>query len=128
MKYLGAEVTAQGLSAMIVFDLKCWRDHVFEAWFRDSAAYEAQAKAGEIVCPLCGDTSIVKAPMAPRVSTSKKRISAEQERAGHAMRALRAMRDHVEKNFDNVGDRFAEEARKIHWGEVEKRDIYGVAT
>ena len=110
---------------MILFDLRCRREHVFEAWFRDGAAYDEQAKAGEVVCPMCGDTTVIKAPMAPRVSASKKSAPPEQEQTA---RALRAMRDHIEKNFDHVGDRFAEEARKIHYGEVAKHDIYGGAT
>ena len=131
---------------MIVFDLKCASAHVFEAWFRDSAAFEAQAGAGEIACPVCGDTGIAKAPMAPNLArrdTSRHDVPArdtdgagdaraagpsEFEKAGQVMRYMRAVQDHVEKNFDNVGPRFPEEARKIHHGEVEKRDIYGQAT
>ncbi len=111
---------------MIVFDLKCGDGHVFEAWFRDGAAYEAQASAGEIVCPACGDTAIAKAPMAPNVARGAP--SPEAERKGEAMRIFRAVREHVEKTFDNVGERFPEEARKIHFGEVDKRNIYGQAT
>ncbi len=111
---------------MIVFDLKCGDGHVFEAWFRDGAAYEAQASAGEIVCPACGDTAIAKAPMAPNVARGAP--SPEAEGKGEAMRVLRAVREHVEKTFDNVGERFPEEARKIHFGEVDKRNIYGQAT
>ena len=111
---------------MIVFDLKCGDGHVFEAWFRDGAAYEAQASAGEIVCPACGDTAVAKAPMAPNVAHGVP--SPEAEGKGEAMRVLRAVREHVEKTFDNVGERFPEEARKIHFGEVDKRNIYGQAT
>ncbi len=111
---------------MIVFDLKCGDGHVFEAWFRDGAAYEAQASAGEIVCPACGDTAIAKAPMAPNVARGAP--TPEEERKGEALGILRAVREHVEKTFDNVGERFPEEARKIHFGEVDKRNIYGQAT
>ena len=124
---------------MIVFDLKCAAAHVFEVWFRDSAAYEAQVKAGEIACPVCGDTAIAKAPMAPNLARRGASDSGgdsdapapgrgDAEKAGRVMRYLRAARDHVEKNFDDVGERFPEEARKIHHGEVDKRDIYGQAT
>ena len=126
---------------MIVFDLKCAQTHVFEVWFRDSAAYEAQTEAGEIACPICGDSAIDKAPMAPNLARRGKpdRDGAvkrdapaprrgDTEKAGRMMRYLRAARDHVEENFDNVGERFPEEARKIHHGEVDKRDIYGRAT
>ncbi len=126
---------------MIVFDLKCARAHVFEVWFRDSAAYEAQNKAGEIACPICCDTVIDKAPMAPNLARRGKSdrdgevkrdapapSRGDTGKAGQVMRYLRAARDHVEANFDNVGERFPEEARKIHHGEVDKRDIYGQAT
>ena len=126
---------------MIVFDLKCAAAHVFEVWFRDSAAYEAQIEANEIACPVCGDSSIDKAPMTPNLARTRKsdrggKVKKESpapskgdaEKAGQVMRYLRAARDHVETNFDNVGERFPEEARKIHHGEVDKRDIYGKAT
>ncbi len=111
---------------MIVFDLICGDGHRFETWFRDGEAYEAQAAAGEIVCPKCGDTAVAKAPMAPSLA----RGAAPREPGGPAemMRSLRALREHVEKSFDNVGERFPEEARKIHYGEVEKRNIYGQAS
>ncbi len=111
---------------MIVFDLKCGDGHVFEAWFRDGAAYEAQASAGEIVCPACGDTAIAKAPMAPNVARGAPAPEAASK--GEAMGILRAVREHVEKTFDKVGERVPEEARKIHFGEVAKRNIYGQAT
>ncbi|MEE8274376.1 MAG: DUF1178 family protein [Alphaproteobacteria bacterium] len=111
---------------MIVFDLKCTDDHVFEAWFRDGETYEAQAEAGEISCPVCGCTNVAKALMAPNVAPrSERRESARIEQVVHY---LRAVHDHVEKNFDDVGRRFPEEARKMHYGEAEKRNIYGQAT
>ena len=111
---------------MIVFDLICGDGHRFEAWFRDGGAYEAQAAAGEVVCPLCSDTDVVKAPMAPNLARGAARREAEQP--AETMRSLRALREHVENTFDNVGERFPEEARKIHYGEVEKRNIYGQAS
>ena len=111
---------------MILFDLRCADSHVFEAWFRDGETYETQAKAGEIACPVCGDTAIAKALMAPNVARGGETISPEQ--AAQAMRYLSAVRDHVEKTHDPVGDKFPEEARKIHYGEAEKRNIYGNAT
>ena len=128
---------------MIVFDLKCARDHVFEAWFRDGAAYDAQSAAGEVVCPACGDRHVAKAPMAPKVArgggdeggeasasalASDRSPTETPSPVAQAMRELRAFREHVEKTFDNVGDRFPEEARKIHYGEAERRGIYGEAT
>jgi hypothetical protein len=114
---------------MIVYDLRCRKNHVFEAWFRDSAAYEQQSAASKIVCPACGDRKVAKAVMAPNISTSKDMSSAEQRQAAaQTMRLLYQMREKVEKNCDYVGERFAEEARRIHYGETEKRNIYGEAT
>jgi hypothetical protein len=113
---------------MILFELKCSSDHHFEAWFRDGAAYDAQAAAGGITCPECGDTRIAKAPMAPRIA--RRDAGEEQARATRSavMRQLAELRQSVEKNCDYVGPRFAEEARKIHYGETDPRGIYGEAT
>ena len=114
---------------MIVFDLKCAKEHVFEVWFRDTKTFERQARKGEVVCPVCGDTTVEKALMAPNISSSrKKEAAAETIRAATAMQALAEIKGHVEQNFDYVGPGFAEEARKIHHGETEKRDIYGEAS
>ncbi|MDP6473466.1 MAG: DUF1178 family protein [Alphaproteobacteria bacterium] len=132
---------------MIVFDLKCRQEHVFEAWFADSGACESQLAGAEVECPICGDTKVEKAPMAPNIAAGTGRgrgrgstaMTAKKTGAppamasdapspaevGEAIKTLRKMRDVVEKNFDNVGEDFAEEARKIHHGEVEKRNIYG---
>ena len=115
---------------MILFDLRCANDHQFEGWFRDSAAYESQAGSGEVSCPVCGDSAIEKALMAPRVTkTKKKRRGARTAvHAGQYMKALSELRKHVEANCEHVGEKFAEEARKIHYGETEARNIYGEAT
>ena len=121
---------------MIKYDLKCDNDHIFEAWFKNSATYDTQVSAGALVCAVCGTTGITKAPMAPSVprknslSKGDRTTIAEKEtnQAAAMMMAMREIRDTVEKNFDNVGDQFAEEARKIHYGETETRGIYGKAT
>ena len=114
---------------MIVYNLKCKKEHVFEAWFPDSAAYDEQAAAGKVVCPDCGSRKISKAPMAPNLSTSRELSSSEERsQAKAAMEALRAMRAEIEKNAEHVGPKFAEEARKIHYKEVKARPIYGEAT
>ena len=119
--------------AMIKYELKCRKDHVFEGWFYDSATYDKQAAKGEIVCPVCNSRKITKAPMAPRIARSKAeraaaRVADEAKQKAVMMKALRELRDHVEKNADYVGDRFAEEARKIHYGETDERNIYGEAS
>ncbi|MBI4969362.1 MAG: DUF1178 family protein [Rhodospirillales bacterium] len=110
---------------MILYELQCSAEHRFEAWFKDSAAYDRQAKRGLVICPVCADTKIAKAPMAPRITGKGK---AQAEEAGHMMQALRAIRETVEANCEHVGPRFPEEARRIHYGEAEKRGIYGDAT
>ena len=110
---------------MILFDLRCKDGHAFEAWFRDGAAYEDQAAAGDLACPVCGSAEVSKALMAPAVN-SRPKVDAAQ--AAEAIRLWRRVQNHIEKNFDHVGPRFAEEARRIHHGEAEKRSIYGEAT
>lgn len=117
---------------MIVYDLRCSADHGFEAWFKDSATYDRQAEAGEIVCPVCGDTRVAKAPMAPRLARRSNEGESEpspvDSKAVQMREALMQLRRHVESNCDYVGDRFAEEARKIHYGETGRRNIYGETT
>jgi hypothetical protein len=111
---------------MILFALRCANDHEFEAWFRDSEGFAAQHNAGEIICPICGDTAVEKAVMAPRVGRSR-----EMSPAG-ALAKMRQtlidMRRQIETHCDYVGPRFAEEARRIHHGEADARGIYGEAT
>jgi hypothetical protein len=121
---------------MILFDLKCSSDHVFEAWFADSASYEKQVRKKAVECPVCGDTKVTKALMAPRIAARSDRArTAEKQTAvmpaddqSKAATLLRELRDHVEANCDYVGETFPEEARKIHYGETEKRNIYGEAS
>ena len=110
---------------MILFDLRCSHGHQFEAWFRDGATYDQQAGEGAIACAVCGDTTVSKALMAPAVATGGR---VDPERAAAALHSLRKVQDHIEKNFDHVGPQFAEEARKMHYGEADKRSIYGEAT
>lgn len=114
---------------MIVFDLKCDNDHVFEAWFPDSDAFERQRKRGHVTCPACGGTKIEKALMAPNIRSSRGEETQKQAvQAAQMMQALTKLRQHIETNCEYVGGKFAEEALKIHNGESEKRDIYGEAT
>jgi hypothetical protein len=117
---------------MILFDLKCDDSHYFEGWFPDSKGFERQRKKQLIECPACGSCKIEKALMAPSVTTARKseaRAEAVAMQASSAMakKMLGEMRKHVEENCEDVGPKFAEEARKIHYGETEQRDIYGQA-
>ena len=120
---------------MILFELKCTNGHHFEAWFRDGGAFDKQAKDGEVECPVCLDTSVVKAPMAPAVSTSSRKDNNQKqderratEVAREIIKAVGKLQKHVEENCDYVGDKFAEEAKAIHYGEAKERGIYGEAT
>jgi len=147
---------------MIVYQLKCSEDHEFEAWFKDSATYTAQAADGDICCPFCSDTKVSKAMMAPNISPSRSKavvpaevtteapapakdvpaptttdVAAVVDKAAEVralevaekiLEAVDTLRKEVEANFDNVGDQFANEARRIHYGETDERGIYGEAS
>jgi hypothetical protein len=111
---------------MILFTLRCAAGHEFEAWFRDGDGFTAQQTAGEIACPDCGDARVEKALMAPNIGRSRDKtpaLSPAQMRA-----ALVELRRQVETNCDYVGENFAEEARRIHYREVDPHGIYGEAT
>jgi len=124
----------RGASRMILYDLQCSKGHVFEAWFKDSDAYEAQAARKAVVCPACGGKKVSKAPMAPRVAKSREPAAAKpaaappNPEAVKYMQMLGELRQKIEENCDYVGPQFPEEARKIHYGEAEARNIYGEAT
>ena len=112
---------------MIRFALSCQQEHGFEGWFRDNVAFEQQAEAGQIACPTCGDTAVRKAIMAPAVARTDTTAAAEraQKRMAMMMQVMWQVRQHVVNNFDNVGPKFAEEARRIHADfvdDVVKRD------
>lgn len=127
---------------MIVYDLACNNGHTFEAWFKDSASFDRQAKKKQLTCALCGSTHVKKAPMAPRIGKGKADAEAADvpsrqasyandpkvAKAAALMKELASLRRHIEQNADYVGPKFAEEARKIHYGETEKRNIYGEAS
>ena len=114
---------------MIKYDLRCDHDHSFEAWFRDSAACDTQLASAEVLCPQCGSASVQKALMAPAVGKSEARDDGQKRvmAMAHQLHLLREVRRHVEENCDHVGAAFPEEARRIHYGETEHRNIYGEA-
>ena len=119
---------------MKVLNLRCTADHRFEGWFGSDADYESQCERGLVECPICGDRSVVRLPTAPRLNVSKARepvaaATPEAATVEMTMQAawLNAVR-HVLANTDDVGARFAEEARKIHYGEADERAIRGRAT
>jgi hypothetical protein len=110
---------------MIRYALMCENGDEFEGWFRSIADYDEQEEKGQVGCPVCGDTRVRKAPMAPAIASSKD--VAPSPRAV-AMAMAHKLREHVRDNFDYVGERFPEEARKIADGETEDRPIWGEAT
>lgn len=114
---------------MIRYALHCDAGHEFEAWFGASSDWDEQSARGLVSCPTCGSTGVAKQIMAPAV-TGTKRAERPDPKALRTMmmRAAREVRSHVEANFDYVGDAFAREARDIHEGRSEKREIYGEAT
>ncbi len=118
---------------MKVLNLQCAHAHGFEGWFASSEAFEVQLANGQVECPICGDTAIIKLLSAPRINLGHAKAPeantsrAVAEPATPEARWLRAVRE-VMANTENVGDRFADEARKMHYGEVEERSIRGQAT
>ena len=114
---------------MIVFQLNCGKGHSFDIWFKDSGTADRQLARGLVECPDCGDRKIGKALMAPRIgSVGDKNPAQDMAVLAKNMRdQLTKMRRQVEDNCDYVGDRFAEEARKIHYGEADARSIFGEA-
>ncbi|TAL02003.1 MAG: DUF1178 family protein [Rhodospirillaceae bacterium] len=143
---------------MILYDLVCDKDHGFESWFRNSTAADKLLKAGQSPCPRCGSVKVRKAPMAPRLGKgTAKDFGAETALASapagvssapeaklpavpasppaevaaameNAAQALTKLRETIEKNFEHVGEKFPEEARRIHYGEAPERAIYGDAS
>ena len=133
---------------MICYSLVCDKGHGFESWFANSAAYDKQVKRKLVSCPVCDSVKVEKAIMAPRLARKDKSTSrpepteapvaapaaeaptpvmiSPQEREFRAK--LKELRDHLTANSDNVGKKFPEEARKMHYGEIEHRSIYGEAS
>ena len=112
---------------MIVYNLRCRNAHEFEGWFRDSATFEAQSKNGSLTCPVCESRKVEKAIMSPSVSGTKK-SALPAEDAKKMRQFMTGLRQYVQQNADYVGPDFAEEARRIHYGESQRRHIYGEAT
>ncbi|MBX9576571.1 MAG: DUF1178 family protein [Caulobacteraceae bacterium] len=114
---------------MIRYALHCDAGHEFEAWFGSSADWDDQSARGLVECPFCASTQVSKQIMAPAVAGTKRTAAPDPVALRTMMmQAAREVRSHVETNFDYVGDAFAREARDIHEGRSEKREIYGEAT
>jgi hypothetical protein len=139
---------------MIRYALQCEHGHAFESWFPNSAAYDKQAKRNLVACPVCGSAKVEKAIMAPRLAhpeavepatvpqpamppmpapsstpgPAKQPVAIMSPHEHELRKKLKELREHITKNADYVGPRFPEQARKIHYGEIEHRSIYGEAS
>jgi hypothetical protein len=113
---------------VIAYSLRCHKGHEFEGWFRDSLAFDEQSASGHLSCPSCKSIRIEKAIMAPAVSGTKKTARTKAAEAKQMRQFATGLRKYVQQNADYVGPNFAEEARKIHYGETPDRHIYGEAT
>jgi len=121
---------------MILYQLRCGKDHEFEAWFKDGQTCDRQLSRKNVECPFCGTRKVAKALMAPRIGAAEKPAAENPANAQQGMSVMAsAMRQHlqeirskIEENCDYVGEKFTDEARKIHYGETEARGIYGEAT
>ena len=110
---------------MIKYNLKCENNHNFDAWFSDSSNFEVQNNKNLIFCPKCNSTKIEKNIMAPNIGSKKQSYTNALKTEKNYEKIIKNVRKHVEKNFEYVGNKFADEARAIHYGEKEEREIYG---
>ena len=114
---------------MIIYDLQCRDGHKFEGWFKDRGAFDEQRLQKLIACPVCGNTETALIPSSAVVRVRDNRSAATTTQNGEPpLKLIRALQEHIHKNFDNVGDKFAEVALRIHHGEEESRNIRGTAT
>ena len=108
---------------MIIYDLQCAHDHKFEGWFKSREEYDRENEAKRLSCPLCGDSRITLLPAGGHVSVKERTANYENHK-----NVVKAITEYVEKNFDNVGPGFADEALKMHFEEIDHRNIRGTMT
>jgi len=120
---------------MIIFDLQCVNDHRFEGWFKNSSEFESQLTSAMIHCPVCGTEQVAKVPSASHLilgkAASQQAVTPPNNPApvtADMNVLLRNLHDHVKQNFEDVGNEFATEAKRMHYGEIEERNIRGNAT
>jgi hypothetical protein len=124
---------------LIRYTLCCEAGHTFESWFNNSTAFDRQAARGLVTCPMCGSAKVEKAIMAPALSGGREAPAPEPEPEKTPVaivskeevdlrKKLKELRDHIVKSADYVGEKFPEEARRMHYGEIEHRSIYGEAS
>jgi hypothetical protein len=133
---------------MIRYALVCAQGHSFESWFQSSAAYDKQAKQKLVACPVCGSPKVEKEIMSPRIASARRRgeppappantpsdqtsqpapVAMVSPQEHELRKKLKELREHLTKNADYVGPKFPEVARKMHYGEMDHRSIYGEAS
>ena len=117
---------------MIIYDLECDIKHHFEGWFKNADEFTEQQLTGMLICPVCGSEHVRKIPSASHISKAKLASDRAEASAGlveaNKRQVLQLFHDYVNKSFDDVGNRFAEEAKKMHYGETTARNIRGTAT
>jgi hypothetical protein len=114
---------------MKVFDLCCDADHLFEGWFASPQQFDEQRSAGKIACPLCGSAQVSRRPSAPRLNLGADQpLPAAMPQPGQLQSAIVRAALQVIANTEDVGERFPEEARRIHYKEAPERGIRGVAS
>ena len=111
---------------MIVYSLVCGNGHEFEGWFKDSVAFDLQASGKKLLCPVCDSRKVAKAPMAPAIAGADKKDAPNELK--RMRKFVTGLRKFVQDNAEYVGPNFPEEARKIHYGDVVERHIYGEAS
>ncbi|MDH5408081.1 MAG: DUF1178 family protein [Gammaproteobacteria bacterium] len=113
---------------MIIYDLECDASHRFEGWFKNASDYENQLATKLLTCPICHSEQVKKLPSATHINKNRTQAAPSQRTLPKEIVELQKLQQYVENNFDNVGTQFAEEVKKIHYGEAEDRNIYGTAT
>lgn len=114
---------------MIIYDLKCREGHTFEGWFTNREAFEHQKAEGLIACPVCGDSDASLVPSLPAIVGREARAAVKKpDTVPAAVKTLRDVCEYIQKNFDDVGEKFADVARRIHKGEEDRRNIRGTTT
>lgn len=113
---------------MIIFDLKCENGHKFDGWFKDRQAFAEQNLQKLVSCPVCNSSCIEIVPSSVTIMSKDSRSTGKLEKEISPLQALRVLHQYIDKNFEDVGDNFADVALKIHLGEEEKRNIRGTTT
>ncbi len=118
----------KGSNRVIIYDLRCKKNHSFEGWFNNRSAFEEQKNQKLLSCPICGETNVEMVPTSISIMCKDRDPVREQTKEASPLKALQMLHQFLDKNFEDVGDKFAEVAMKIHDGEEDKRNIKGTTT